>query len=76
MGVIASGALLIVVDPDDSESVLVNLVQNGIDCSVIGKLTDKEDGLNIVVDGNVRELPFFEVGEITRVTYVKWVMYN
>ncbi|MCP4266915.1 MAG: hypothetical protein GY777_15320 [Candidatus Brocadiaceae bacterium] len=76
MGVIASGALLIIVDPDDSESVLVNLVQNGIDCSVIGKLTDKEDGLNIVVDGNVRELPFFEVGEITRVTYVKRVMYN
>ncbi len=68
MGVIASGALLIVVDPDDSESVLGNLVQNGIDCSVIGKLTDKEDGLNIVVNGNVRELPFFEVDEIARVT--------
>ncbi len=67
MGVIASGVLLIVVDPDDRESVLRNMVKNGIDCSVIGKLTDKEDGLNIVVNGNMRELPFFEADEVTRV---------
>ncbi len=36
--------------------------------SVIGKLTDKEDGLNIVVNGNVRELPFLKVDEMTRAT--------
>ena len=67
MGVIASGSLLIVIDPDDRESVLDNLAQNGIDCSVIGKLTDKEDGLKIIVDGQVRDLPCFEVDEVTRV---------
>lgn len=66
MGFIASGSLLIAIDPDDRESVLCNLVQNGIDCSVIGKLTDKEDGLKIVTDGKARELPFFEVDEITK----------
>ncbi|MEE9605938.1 MAG: AIR synthase family protein, partial [Candidatus Scalindua sp.] len=42
MGVIASGALLIVIDPDDREAVLSKLAQDGIECSVIGSLTEKE----------------------------------
>jgi len=67
LGVIASGALLIVVDPDDRDAVLSKLVQNDIACSVIGKMTDKEDGLKIIADGEERELPFFEVDEIARV---------
>ena len=67
LGVIASGALLIVVAPDDREAVLSKIVQNNIECSVIGKLTDKDDGLKIIVGGEERELPFFEVDEITRV---------
>ena len=67
LGVIASGALLIVVDPDDRAAVLSKLVQNDIACSVIGKMTDKEDGLKIIADGEERELPFFEVDEIARV---------
>ena len=67
LGVIASGALLIVVDPDDRDEVLRKLEQNDIECSVIGELTEKETGLKIVADGEKRELPFFEVDEITRV---------
>jgi hydrogenase maturation factor len=67
LGVIASGALLIVVGPDDRDAVLSKLVQNDIECSVIGKMTDKEDGLKIIADGEERELPFFEVDEIARV---------
>jgi hydrogenase expression/formation protein HypE len=67
LGVIASGALLIVVDPNDKDAVLNKLLQNDIACSVIGRLTDKEDGLKIITDGEERELPFFEVDEITRV---------
>ena len=67
LGVIASGALIIVVDPDEREAVLSNLEQNDIECSVIGRLTDKEDGLKIIIDGETRELPCFEVDEITKV---------
>ena len=67
MGVIASGALLIVVDPDDREAVTSKLEQNGIECSVIGKLTDKEDGLKMIIDGKSRDLPLFEVDEITKI---------
>jgi len=67
LGVIASGALLIVVGPDDRDAVLNKLVQNDIECAVIGKLTEKVNGLKIVADGRERELPFFEVDEIARV---------
>ena len=67
LGVIASGALLIVVDPDDRDVVLNKLIQNDIECAVIGKLTEKENGLKIVVAGKEKELPFFEVDEIARV---------
>ncbi|MEE8190686.1 MAG: AIR synthase family protein [Candidatus Scalindua sediminis] len=67
MGVIASGALLIVIDPDDREAVLNKLAQDGIGCSVIGRLTKKEEGLKIIKNGEVKDLPFFEVDEITKV---------
>ncbi len=67
MGVIASGALLIVIDPDDREAVLSKLAQDGIECSVIGSLTEKEEGLKIIKNGETRDLPFFEVDEITKV---------
>lgn len=67
MGVIASGALLIVINPDDRETVLSKLAQNSIECSVIGRLTDKGDGMKIIKNGKAGDLPFFEVDEITRV---------
>lgn len=54
-------------DPDDRETVLNKRGQNNIECSVIGKLTDKENGLEIIVDGEVRELSCFEVDELTSV---------
>ena len=65
MGVIASGALLIVVDPSVSELVKRKLEESGIDCSVIGKLTGKEEGLKIVVNGKIEDLPIFDVDEIS-----------
>ncbi len=67
MGVIASGALLIVIDPNDSMAVLNKLTRNSIECSVIGKLTNEEEGLKIIENGEVKDLPFFEVDEITKV---------
>jgi hydrogenase expression/formation protein HypE len=67
IGVIASGALLIVIDPNDREAVLSRLTQDGIECSVIGSLTKKEEGLKIIENGEVTDLPFFEVDEITKV---------
>ena len=67
MGVIASGALLIAVNPGNSTIVSDKLAKNGIKCSVIGKLTNKDNGLKLISDGEVRDLPIFEVDEITKV---------
>jgi hypothetical protein len=56
---------------------LDNLVQKGVDFSVIGKLIDKEGGLEMVIDGKLLGIPFFEIDEITMDTiYVKWMVYN
>lgn len=71
LGVIASGALLIVVDPEDREAVLSKLIQNDIECSVIGKLTDKEGILKMIVDGETRKIPLFETDEITRIISIR-----
>lgn len=67
LGVIASGALLIVIDPEDRETILNKLAQEGIECSVIGSLTRREEGFKIIKNGEVKNLPFFETDEITRV---------
>ncbi|MFQ5963945.1 MAG: AIR synthase family protein [Candidatus Scalinduaceae bacterium] len=67
MGVIASGALLIVVDPGDSEVVLSKLSKNGVECSIIGKLTSKEEGLKIIHNGDIRNLCYYEVDEISKI---------
>jgi len=65
MGVIASGALVIVADPLQSENILRALIQNGISCSKIGKII--ENGL-IIKDGSKEyPLPKFESDEITKV---------
>ncbi|GJQ57361.1 MAG: hydrogenase [Candidatus Scalindua sp.] len=67
MGVVASGALLIVVDPSMSESVKRDIENGGIDCSVIGKLTKIDEGLKIVKNGKKQDLPLFEVDEIASI---------
>ena len=67
IGVIASGALLIVVGPGDRDVVLNELAQNGVKCSVIGKLTNKNEGLKIVRNGEIKDLPVFDVDEITKI---------
>lgn len=67
MGVVASGALLIVVDPSVSQAVQGNLEKSGIGCRVIGNMTKKEEGLKIVTKGEKQDLPLFEVDEIASI---------
>ncbi|MEW6355094.1 MAG: AIR synthase family protein [Planctomycetota bacterium] len=66
LGVIASGALLIAVAPADTENVLQALASEGIKASVIGRLTEKSDGLKMESKGTVRDLPAFPADEIAR----------
>lgn len=67
LGVIASGALLIVTEPESADRVCSALNDAGILCRAIGRLTVPEAGMRIRTAAGWRDLPQFEVDEITRV---------
>ena len=67
LGSIASGALLIALAREDTESVLRAFESNGIHVSVIGRVEEKAFGVKMEEKGTVRDLPTFERDEIARV---------
>jgi hydrogenase maturation factor len=71
LGLIASGSLLIMLNPDDTDSVLSALKNEGISASRIGKVLPKEDGILIKRAGGIVDLPFFMKDEITRIYEAK-----
>jgi len=67
LGLIASGALLIALNPKDTKEVIAILAKNGIVCNPIGKLTKKSEGLKLFTKGKLVKMPTFKVDEITMV---------
>jgi hydrogenase expression/formation protein HypE len=67
LGLIASGSLLISINPRDTEKVLEVLKDNGIPAAKIGKILPKENGLKIKRHNEVLELPVFDRDEITKI---------
>ncbi|GJQ23959.1 hydrogenase expression/formation protein [Candidatus Brocadia sapporoensis] len=67
LGLIASGALLIALDPTDTKEVVAILAKQGIACTQIGKLTKKGEGLKLVTGGKPKKMPLFQTDEITKV---------
>jgi hydrogenase maturation factor len=67
LGLIASGALLIALDPKDTKEVVAILAKNDITCTQIGKLTRKSEGLKFFKKGKLVKMPTFKVDEITKV---------
>ncbi len=66
LGLLASGALLIVTAQKDSERVGEALRAEGISASVIGRIWEWEKGIKLVKEGIPGELPFFERDEVAR----------
>ena len=66
LGVIASGALLVVAAPDQTDAICSSLTEAGIESSVIGEMTAKDAGLKLRRGPRVTDLPSFQVDEITR----------
>jgi hydrogenase maturation factor len=64
---IASGSLLIMVEPSDSENVIRALAKAGVPAARIGKITRNEQGVKIVRRGRRRDLPRFDRDEIARI---------
>ena len=67
LGAIASGSLLITLNPGDTAKVIQGLKRNGIKASMIGKVKKSREGVRIRENGKIKNLPLFERDEITKV---------
>ena len=66
LGLIASGALLAAVAPDDAPRLVEALAREEIQAYEIGRFTPAGDGLKLRTAGGVRELPAFDRDELAR----------
>ena len=66
LGLIASGALLAAVAPGDAAPLVAALEREGIPARVIGRVTDRAEGMRLRTPEGERELPTFERDELAR----------
>ena len=66
MGLIASGALLATVAPEDAVTLITALGSEGISAFEIGRLTERDHGLRMLTPGGVVDLPRFERDELAK----------
>jgi len=66
LGLIASGALLIVAPQGESNKIITALAAEGISSAVIGKIWESEKGVKLSNQGRVEDLPFFHRDEVAR----------
>lgn len=66
LGTIASGSLLLTLDPVDAGTVIAALARQGIDGLYIGEVVPRGEGLRLVEDRTDRPLPRFRRDEISR----------
>ena len=67
LGLIASGALLMAVDPSEAAPLVQSLESQGLRAAVVGRLTAAGEGVRLLVEGRSVELPLYEQDELTRV---------
>lgn len=67
LGVIASGALLIAVAPEETASLCAALGRAGISARVIARAVPADEGLTLIADDGPHPLPRFDQDEITRI---------
>ena len=66
LGLLASGALIITLPPEDVPRLFAALEKEGIDAFEIGRITDPEEGVQIVRGHELEPLPRFERDELAR----------
>ena len=67
LGTIASGSLLLAVDPADAADVTAACRAAGIDCAQIGRVTEASQGVSLATVGHARPMPTFPQDQITRI---------
>ena len=66
LGTIASGALLMTLDPADAGIVIHALARESIDCHFIGQVVARDQGVTLMEGTTSRPMPVFAQDEITR----------
>ena len=66
LGLLASGALLIALPPEDVPAVLSALEAQGITGYEIGQITDPEEGIKVIDAHELADLPTFDRDELAR----------
>ena len=67
LGTIASGSLLLAVDPADAAGVTAACRAAGIDCAQIGRVTEASQGVSLATGDHARPMPTFPQDQITRI---------
>jgi hydrogenase maturation factor len=67
LGTIASGSLLLALDPADAPRVTAACREAGVDCAEIGRVTEASAGVSLVNGGHARPMPTFPQDQITRI---------
>ena len=66
LGLLASGALLITLPPENVPKLFSALDKEGIDAFEVGHVTEPEEGVNIITGHELEPLPQFERDELAR----------
>jgi hydrogenase maturation factor len=66
LGLIASGALLVVTAPEDTDGALHALADDGIAVARIGRMVPRDEGVTMQREGVSEPLPRFETDEVAR----------
>jgi hydrogenase maturation factor len=67
MGLIASGALLIILPATEVEKIVTRLRSYGVTATNIGEVTDKRHGVKLSTAEGMCDLPLYEQDEITKI---------
>jgi len=66
LGVIASGALLVVTAPEDSDAALAALEAAGVEARRIGRVVDRREGVMAIGEDGRKPLPRYDSDEVAR----------
>ena len=66
LGLLASGSLIITLNPSETSKLLAVLDDGGINASIIGKVVRAEEGLKLHTKRGTQELHQFERDELAR----------
>jgi len=67
IGLIASGMLILTASPEWVDGLKERLSALGVACASIGVITPSEEGRLLVKEGDVSDLPYFAVDELTKI---------